>query len=64
VKFGAGACSGKGPLVWEIQIAEHAPMFLRKHRKSANGEIYEYWTLCETVRTQIEGVLKMRTRKT
>ncbi len=39
-------------------------MFLRKHRKSANGEIYEYWTLCETVRTQIEGVLKMRTRKT
>ena len=26
-------------------------MFLRKNRKSANGEIYAYWTLCETVRS-------------
>ena len=28
-------------------------MFLRKHRKRANGEVYEYWTLCETVRTEL-----------
>jgi transposase len=27
-------------------------MFLRKNRKRAEGEIYEYWTLCETVRTE------------
>ena len=28
-------------------------MFLRKNRKRANGEVYEYWTLCETVRTDL-----------
>mgnify|MGYP000129694268 CR=1 FL=1 len=27
-------------------------MFLRKNRKRLEGEIYEYWTLCETVRTE------------
>ena len=27
-------------------------MFLRKNRKKSNGEVYEYWTLCETVRTE------------
>jgi transposase len=27
-------------------------MFLRKNRKSFAGEQYEYWTLCESVRTQ------------
>lgn len=27
-------------------------MFLRKNRKRFDGEVYEYWTLCETVRTQ------------
>jgi len=26
-------------------------MFLRRHRKHAAGETYEYWTLCESVRT-------------
>jgi len=26
-------------------------MFLRKNRKRFDGEIYEYWTLCESVRT-------------
>ena len=26
-------------------------MFLRRNRKRSSGEIYEYWTLCETVRT-------------
>lgn len=26
-------------------------MFLRRHRKQAAGETYEYWTLCEAVRT-------------
>ncbi len=26
-------------------------MFLRKNRKRFNGEFYEYWGLCETVRT-------------
>lgn len=26
-------------------------MFLRRHRKAAAGENYEYWTLCESVRT-------------
>lgn len=26
-------------------------MFLRRHRKQAAGETYEYWTLCESVRT-------------
>lgn len=27
-------------------------MFLRKNRKRFDGEVYEYWTLCETVRTE------------
>lgn len=27
-------------------------MFLRKNRKRFDGEIYEYWTLCESVRTE------------
>lgn len=27
-------------------------MFLRKNQKCFDGEIYEYWTLCETVRTE------------
>lgn len=27
-------------------------MFLRKNRKRFDGELYEYWTLCETVRTE------------
>jgi hypothetical protein len=26
-------------------------MYLRKKRKRAGGEVYEYWSLCETVRT-------------
>ena len=28
------------------------PMFLRRNRKRAGGEAYEYWTLCEAVRTE------------
>jgi transposase len=28
-------------------------MFLRKNRKRSSGEVYEYWTLCETVRTEL-----------
>ncbi len=27
-------------------------MFLRKNRKRFGGELYEYWTLCESVRTE------------
>ena len=27
-------------------------VFLRKNRKHVNGEYYDYWTLCESVRTQ------------
>lgn len=27
-------------------------MFLRKNRKRFEGEVYEYWTLCESVRTE------------
>jgi len=27
-------------------------MFIRKNRKRFDGEVYEYWTLCETVRTK------------
>lgn len=27
-------------------------MFLRKNRKRVEGEVYEYWTLCESVRTE------------
>ncbi|MBL9173596.1 MAG: hypothetical protein JNL10_08685, partial [Verrucomicrobiales bacterium] len=27
-------------------------MFLRKNRKRLEGEVYEYWTLCESVRTE------------
>ena len=30
---------------------ENVGAFLRKNRKGFDGEIYEYWTLCETVRT-------------
>jgi hypothetical protein len=28
-------------------------MFLGKNRKRSNGEVYEYWALCETVRTEL-----------
>ena len=27
-------------------------MFLRKNRRRVGGEVYEYWTLCESVRTE------------
>ena len=27
-------------------------MFLKRNRRKANGELYEYWTLVETVRTE------------
>ena len=27
-------------------------MYLRRHRREKHGEIYEYWTLVESVRTQ------------
>jgi transposase len=27
-------------------------MFLRKNRKRFDGEVYEYWTLCESIRTE------------
>lgn len=27
-------------------------MYLRKNRKRFDGETYEYWTLCESVRTE------------
>jgi hypothetical protein len=27
-------------------------MFLRKNRKSFDRQVYEYWTLCQTVRTE------------
>ena len=27
-------------------------MFLRKNRRRIDGELYEYWTLCESVRTE------------
>ena len=47
-----GLVSEKTPC-WEIVTAEHAPIFLRKNRKSGNGEVYEYWTLSETVRTEL-----------
>jgi len=30
---------------------ENGGMFLRRNRKRSSGELYEYWTLCETVRT-------------
>lgn len=30
---------------------EDVPMYLRKKRKKFGGETYEYWSLCETVRT-------------
>ena len=32
-------------------IADTAGMFLRRNRKHSHGEIYEYWTLVESVRT-------------
>jgi hypothetical protein len=27
-------------------------MFLRKNRKRCGAEVYQYWTLCESVRTE------------
>lgn len=32
-------------------MADNATMFLRRNRKRAGGEVYEYWTLVESVRT-------------
>jgi hypothetical protein len=47
----AEACSGEGALVFLSSGLENAGMFLRKNRKRFDGEVYEYWTLCESVRT-------------
>ena len=33
------------------ELVEDVPMYLRKKRKKFGGETYEYWSLCETVRT-------------
>ncbi len=46
-----GACSGEEPLVGRVWGLENGGMFLRRNRKRSSGEQYEYWTLCETVRT-------------
>lgn len=32
-------------------MEESERMYLRKKRKKSGGEVYEYWSLCETVRT-------------
>jgi hypothetical protein len=40
------------PIVFGDRICDYVVMFLRKNRKRFSGEIYEYWTLCETVRTE------------
>jgi hypothetical protein len=47
-----GACSGEDPLVLLPSEQENAGMFLHKNRKRCGGEVYEYWTLCESVRTK------------
>jgi transposase len=41
----------KTPLCGCIGLGQTASVFLRRHRKLAGGETYEYWTLVKTVRT-------------
>lgn len=41
----------KTPLWRAENIWHHRHMFLRRHRKHAGGETYEYWSLVKTVRT-------------
>ena len=46
------ACSGEEALVLRQPAWDNGSMFLRKKRKRFDGEVYEYWTLCESVRTE------------
>ena len=46
-----GRCSAEEPVVGRVAWRHFGRMFLRRHRKQAAGETYEYWTLCEAVRT-------------
>ena len=42
----------KSPLFCLGRRGKIGAMFLRKNRKRFEGEVYEYWTLCESVRTE------------
>ena len=44
-------CSGEQPIVWPIRTGQDRGMFLRRNRRQHCGELYEYWTLVECVRT-------------
>ncbi len=46
-----GACSAEEPIARGGSALGNSGMFLRKKRKVSSGENYEYWSLCETVRT-------------
>jgi len=45
------ACSAEEGVVGLLERSEDDGMFLRKKRKVAGAESYDYWSLCETVRT-------------
>ena len=42
----------KSLLLMRVLYGSVLPMFLRINRKRVNGESYEYWTLCESYRTE------------
>lgn len=44
--------SGTGSLVFGVLQGNNAPMLLRRNSERFDGELYEYWTLREAVRTQ------------
>jgi Transposase DDE domain/Domain of unknown function (DUF4277) len=44
-------CSGEQPIVCPKGIGQDRGMFLRRNRRQHRGELYEYWTLVECVRT-------------
>ena len=45
------ACSGEEPIEIWAGVAACYGMFLRRNRRTVDGESYEYWTLVKTIRT-------------
>ena len=35
-------------------------MFLRRHTRKRDNEVYEYWTLVESVRTQVQADVEVK----
>lgn len=50
--LGERACRGEELIVGRAGPGDHGLRYLRKNRKRFDGEFYESWILCETMRTE------------